>query len=371
MAPRTHLRANSTMTDIPAQMLCPQCGNLSVNEIACDVCGSLISRLANSPPQRLGNYAQTGYSYPDEVRAPTASFFPGLTIAASAVAITALIVGLLLISNRQTGKTSSSTRVDSIADATQQPAELVAEEGPRHSLAIHVRQTPANSMAGKFDRMASILKNMSESPAQRRRPSAPQTQVELAMPAPPAGSPAATQIAKGVGSAVNRKASRGSAGSPANAIDLGEEMFRTGGADREVASAPAAPDYTRREFAQATALSTEQQGGTGDAHVSEISSGTFSSEVLSNSGTPVLVDFYATWCGPCKRLAPTVEQIASEFGSQLKVVRVDGDSNAEVMRRYNVHAFPTLVLFKGGREINRTVGVVPIEVIRQNVQKSL
>jgi thioredoxin 1 len=105
--------------------------------------------------------------------------------------------------------------------------------------------------------------------------------------------------------------------------------------------------------------------------VLEISGAEFSNQVLAQPSSPVLVDFYATWCGPCKRLAPSVEQVASEFGSQLKVVRVDVDANPEVTRRYNVHAFPTLILFKNGRELNRTMGVVPIEAIRDNVQRLL
>ncbi len=85
---------------------------------------------------------------------------------------------------------------------------------------------------------------------------------------------------------------------------------------------------------------------------------TFETEVLQSS-TPVLVDFWATWCGPCRMIAPTLDQIASEYIGRLKVVKVDVDENAEVPSKYGVQGIPTLLLFKGGEVVEKLVGAYP------------
>jgi thioredoxin len=81
----------------------------------------------------------------------------------------------------------------------------------------------------------------------------------------------------------------------------------------------------------------------------------FEAEVL-RSRTPVLVDFWATWCGPCRRLAPTVDAIAAQYAGHLKVGKIDVDRNAETVDQYRVHSFPTLLLFKDGAVVERIVG---------------
>jgi thioredoxin 1 len=81
----------------------------------------------------------------------------------------------------------------------------------------------------------------------------------------------------------------------------------------------------------------------------------FGDEVL-RSRTPVLVDFWATWCGPCKRIAPTVDAIAAQYAGRLKVGKIDVDRNAETTDRYGVHGYPTLLLFKDGAVVERIVG---------------
>ena len=91
--------------------------------------------------------------------------------------------------------------------------------------------------------------------------------------------------------------------------------------------------------------------------VPAVTDATFEAEVLK-SATPVLVDFYATWCGPCKRLGPIVEEVAREQAGKVKVVKMDTDANQEVAGRLGIMALPTLVFFKGGAEVKRVMGLV-------------
>jgi len=85
---------------------------------------------------------------------------------------------------------------------------------------------------------------------------------------------------------------------------------------------------------------------------------TFAKEVLE-SPVPVLVDFWAAWCAPCRAIAPIVEQIAVEYSGSLKVVKLDVDENGEISARYSVLNIPTLLLFKDGKPVERMVGALP------------
>lgn len=87
----------------------------------------------------------------------------------------------------------------------------------------------------------------------------------------------------------------------------------------------------------------------------EVSDATFSTDVLS-SDNPVLVDFWATWCGPCKMVAPVLEEIAAEKAGQLTVAKLDVDANPETARDFQVVSIPTLILFQGGQPVKRIVG---------------
>jgi thioredoxin 1 len=87
----------------------------------------------------------------------------------------------------------------------------------------------------------------------------------------------------------------------------------------------------------------------------EVSDASFSAEVLS-SNKPVLVDFWATWCGPCKMVAPVLEEIAAERADQLTIAKLDVDANPETARDFQVVSIPTMILFKDGQPVKRIVG---------------
>lgn len=94
------------------------------------------------------------------------------------------------------------------------------------------------------------------------------------------------------------------------------------------------------------------------ANVTEVSDTTFGNEVLQ-SGTPVLVDFWAPWCGPCRALAPTIDAIADEHVGRLKVVKVNVDDNPNVAAQYGIRGIPAIMCFNKGAMVNQVVGAVP------------
>jgi len=90
----------------------------------------------------------------------------------------------------------------------------------------------------------------------------------------------------------------------------------------------------------------------------ETSDKSFTSDVL-NSDKPVLVDFWAEWCGPCRQLSPIVEELSKEMSSKLSVYKVNIDQNPETPAKYNVRGIPTLIIFKGGKPVATKVGSLP------------
>ena len=95
---------------------------------------------------------------------------------------------------------------------------------------------------------------------------------------------------------------------------------------------------------------------------------TFEQEVVQ-SQNPVLVDFYADWCGPCKTVGPIVEELAAEYEGRIAVRKVDIDSNPELARQYGVRGIPTLMVFKGGEAKDTIVGAVPKSKITQVIDQ--
>jgi thioredoxin 1 len=97
---------------------------------------------------------------------------------------------------------------------------------------------------------------------------------------------------------------------------------------------------------------------------------TFDTEVLK-SDVPVLVDFWAVWCGPCKAIAPTVDELAKQYKGKVKVAKMDVDEHQQVPQQYGIRSIPTLLLFKGGRVVDTIVGAVPKSKLEESLKKAL
>ena len=105
-------------------------------------------------------------------------------------------------------------------------------------------------------------------------------------------------------------------------------------------------------------------------NVSEVSDVTFDQEVLKAS-VPVLIDFWAPWCGPCKAIAPVVEELAGEYTGRVKIVKMNVDDNPQTPSKYGVRGIPNLILFKGGSVTEQIVGAVPKAHLVRAIDRAL
>ena len=104
--------------------------------------------------------------------------------------------------------------------------------------------------------------------------------------------------------------------------------------------------------------------------IANVTDASFENDVLKST-QPVLIDFWATWCGPCRAIAPVVEQLAGEYAGKVKVVKVNIDENPKTPTQYDVRSIPTLLMFKDGKVLGQIVGAVPRPKIEELVKKAL
>lgn len=93
-------------------------------------------------------------------------------------------------------------------------------------------------------------------------------------------------------------------------------------------------------------------------------------ETLIDQDTPVLVDFYADWCGPCQMMAPVLKEVAEEMGDKVKVIKIDVDKNQPIAQRFGVRSIPTLILFKNGKVLENKAGVMTKRDLTEMIEKA-
>ncbi|MBI5641362.1 MAG: thioredoxin [Nitrospirae bacterium] len=104
--------------------------------------------------------------------------------------------------------------------------------------------------------------------------------------------------------------------------------------------------------------------------VLEVTTATWDNEVLKAGGL-VMIDFWAVWCGPCRMIAPTVEELAKEYAGKVKVVKLNTDENADIASRYKIMGIPTLMFFKDGQKVDQVVGAVPKPQLKAKIDSLL
>lgn len=104
--------------------------------------------------------------------------------------------------------------------------------------------------------------------------------------------------------------------------------------------------------------------------VQEINTESFDKEVISHNGV-IVVDFFANWCGPCRKLGPILEEVEQELASKVKFAKINTDDNLEMAKKYQVSGLPTLMVFKNGEAVERMVGLMPKSSIIQNIEKHI
>jgi thioredoxin 1 len=105
-------------------------------------------------------------------------------------------------------------------------------------------------------------------------------------------------------------------------------------------------------------------------HVKDITDGTFEAEVMKST-VPVLVDFWAEWCGPCRAMTPIVESVAQKFAGKAKIVKINVDDNQSVTQRFGIKGIPTMIVFKDGKEAERIVGATNEKAVAGIIEEQL
>ena len=105
-------------------------------------------------------------------------------------------------------------------------------------------------------------------------------------------------------------------------------------------------------------------------HPIDVTDSSFDEEVIQ-ADTPVLVDFWADWCAPCKMIAPIVEELAGEFDGKIKFAKLDVDSNPKSASNYGIRGIPTMLIFNGGEPVDQVVGAVPKSVIKKKLEQAI
>jgi thioredoxin 1 len=106
------------------------------------------------------------------------------------------------------------------------------------------------------------------------------------------------------------------------------------------------------------------------SHPVTLTDDNFDAEVIKSS-TPVLVDFWAEWCGPCKMIAPAISELAGEYSGKAKIGKLDVDNNQIIAGKLNIRSIPTLLIFKGGKVIDQIIGAVPKQRIKEKLDAAL
>ncbi len=153
---------------------------------------------------------------------------------------------------------------------------------------------------------------------------------------------------------------------PASAVDVERHVaYLLGKGPRPAPQAASQPSYG--------AASSGQAAGAGAGLGGEplvVTEGTFEEQVL-RSPVPVLIDFWAPWCSPCRMVAPTVEKLAGEMSGRLRVAKVNTDENPGLMNRFGIQGIPTMMVFKDGQQVDRWTGALPEGSIRQHLKQKL
>ena len=353
------------MNEYDVQVTCPRCGNISARADVCDMCGVLLVPKRQRDPSP--KYDPTNEEMPQIEVAESSGGRNWATMASILIAVVALC-GFLYYRSQKSDKPAApaATETENERPPAHVATALVLEDGPGKSINIRgTKPVPTPKTTDFIGKVSDVIDSAffkSSAPPPRKRER--RDTLPLLITSAPAVIKDARRTVDVAMEAQRTLEASHAALLSSTSINLDETMFRSAGR-------PAAAGQVAVPRPSAGQPSTPGGMSAKPIAVAEVSGSNFGSEVLAHPGQPVLVDFYATWCGPCKMLSPRVELLAGELSGKLKTVKLDIDANPEITNRYNVHAFPTLVLFKSGREVNRAVGVLDSNELRQFVQAQL